>query len=339
MAPAKRGPNTPSGKEKSSKNAVTHGLRSTQPVSTEEINDHDSFLKELVEFYKPKGPIEQLQLERIATCKAKLNSLYELERAKQALLIDQHRADTDKYIKESFGSSPLVRGMMKELFLLEKIGYPYPNFIFLPCQLNIKLLSEIVDEIDAFHGELISDADLKKYFPNLSTYLEGVDSDESALHVRLVAIAEQLEKIISDDGYHEAVKLIFRDKLKRVKLGPTPEDLEFDRQLEKHQEQTYKRLNLKPKVIVKDPPKQFPNQEKLTLVFKSFKTIYAAYITTQESAQSIRKKIDLHQRALSLPSEEADLLMRYQTSWERRLSTLIGELMQLQRLRALNDSK
>ena len=333
MAGSKRGPKTELGKQKSAKNSTTHGARSEAITGPGEEAHFDNFLKELIDFYQPQGPLEKLQLERIAICKAKLKSLYELEQAKLTLLIDQHQADNNKYISDYPGLDPLVRGMMKELFLLEKLGFS--NQICLPCQLTVEYLSDIVTEIDSFDGVLISDDDLRNYFPRLSSYLDNVESNEAALYVRLLGVGQQLEKIISDDGYHEAVKLLFHDKFKKVVRKPTPEEIEFDRQLELYQEQSRKRLGLKPRVIVKDPPVEFPNQEKLTSLFKAFKTLHKAYLVTKVKAKAVRSTIELHQRALSLPYEEADLLMRYQTSWERRLSTLIGEFMQLRRMRLL----
>lgn len=38
-------------------------------------------------------------------------------------------------------------------------------------------------------------------------------------------------------------------------------------------------------------------------------------------------------KSVTLPSNESDLLMRYQTTLERRLSSAIGELLALQRQR------
>ena len=123
MAGTKRGPKTELGKRQSAKNSTTHGARSESITGPNEQAHFDTFLKELIDFYKPQGPLEKLQLERIATCKAKLKSLYELEQAKLRLLIDKHQADTNKYISDYPGLDPLVRGMMKELFLLEKLGF------------------------------------------------------------------------------------------------------------------------------------------------------------------------------------------------------------------------
>lgn len=336
MTVSKRGPKTESGKKQSAKNSTTHGARSQAITNAKEQVHFDSFLKELIDFYQPQGPIEQYQLERIATCKAKLKSLYELEQAKLALLIDQHQANKNKYIDDFPGLTTLVRGMVKEWFLIESLGLT--GQVFLPCQLTAESLSDIVAEIDFFHGVLTSDDDLRDYFPQLSEYLEGIDSNETSLHGRLMGISHQLENIVNEDGYHEAVKLLFCKKSKKVKAEPTPEELEFDRQLELYQEQVRKRHGLKPRVVVKDPPVQFPNEEKLLLAFKVFKTINNAYLVTQEKVERVRSFIELHQRALSLPNDEADLLMRYQTSWERRLSTLIGEFVQLQKMRVADEA-
>ena len=55
----------------------------------------------------------------------------------------------------------------------------------------------------------------------------------------------------------------------------------------------------------------------------------------QERAQKVFEQYahtkDLLKRAAQLPAAESDLLMRYQTTLERRLSSAIGELLELQR--------
>lgn len=338
MIVSKRGPKTESGKRKSAKNSTTHGARSQVITSPKEQVHFDGFLKELIDFYQPQGPIEQMQLERIATCKTKLKSLYELEQAKLALLIDQHKDNTDQYISEFSDLSPLVLGMIRELFFLETLGLP--DQVCLPCQLTIQLLSDIVAEIDSFVGVLASDDELRDYFPQLVAYLNGLESREAALHARLLGISHQLEKVINDKDYYEAVKLIFHEKFQEVIPEPTPEELDFDRQVELHQKKQANSRNgikvrAKTKVVIKDSAIEFPDQEKLTSAFKTFKSIHQAYLMALETAESVRSRIQLHERALSLPNDEADLLMRYQTSWERRLSTLIGEFMQLRRMRLL----
>ena len=330
MAPAKRGPNTPSGKEKSSQNAVTHGLRSTQIVTPSEVVSYDSFLNELLDFYKPEGPIERLQLERIATCKAKLKSLYDLEQAKQELLIQEHDASSNKYIDKMTYLGPLERGMLKELLRYKEL--------VLPCDLNDDLLVEIVGEIDGFNGELSSDDEIRKHFPSLTAYLDALKSDATELHVRLMAIHEKLKRVIEDgDGYCEGLKILVFNQAQSPSSTTTPEALALERELDEYQEQARKRRGDKFTVQINVGLGKFPDQPKLKLAFASFRTILHAYQSSHQAIGEVQSSLALHKRTLTLPVEEADLLMRYQTSWERRLSTLIGEFMQLQRLRLLNN--
>ena len=62
-----------------------------------------------------------------------------------------------------------------------------------------------------------------------------------------------------------------------------------------------------------------------------FLDLYESYQKTQEIVGQYQAIKDLMLQALSLPVEESDLLMRYQTTLERRLSSAIGELLALQR--------
>lgn len=331
MAVSKRGPNTPSGKEKSSKNAVSHGLRSTQIVTPNEVIVYDNFLNELIDFYKPEGPIERLQLERIATCKAKLKSLYDLEQAKQELLLQEHDAGSNKYIDKMTHLDPLVRGMLKESLMLKEL--------VLPCDLNAELLADIVSEIDKFNGELSSDKDLKKYFPALTAYLDAIKSDATELHVRLMAVYEKLKRVIEDgEDYSEGLKAlaVAINQSQDSRSSATPEALALERELDQYQEQARKKRGDKFTVQINMGLGKFPDQAKLKLVFASFRTILHAYQSCHQSIGEVQSSLALHKRTLTLPLDEADLLMRYQTSWERRLSTLIGEFMQLQRSRLLN---
>ncbi len=50
----------------------------------------------------------------------------------------------------------------------------------------------------------------------------------------------------------------------------------------------------------------------------------------QEVSKEFDRMHDLMLRSVTLGGEESDRLMRYQTTWERRLSSAIGELLALQ---------
>jgi hypothetical protein len=64
---------------------------------------------------------------------------------------------------------------------------------------------------------------------------------------------------------------------------------------------------------------------------KQFLDLYQSYQKAQDIADQYQGIKDLMLRAISLPAPESDLLMRYQTTLERRLSSAIGELLALQR--------
>ena len=60
------------------------------------------------------------------------------------------------------------------------------------------------------------------------------------------------------------------------------------------------------------------------------------YVDTQDAMRAYaqyQQTRDLLLHALALPSSEAELLLRHQTTLERRLSQAIGELLELQRRR------
>ena len=70
------GPKTLEGKARSSQNSTKHGLTTAIPSNDAEKALVASYIKELVEYYEPASPLEKLQIERIAICRAKLANLY-----------------------------------------------------------------------------------------------------------------------------------------------------------------------------------------------------------------------------------------------------------------------
>ncbi len=108
MTQAKRsgGPKTTQGKARSSKNATSHGLTSMRPSNPSEKALIESFAQELTDYYKPKSPLEQLQIQRIAICRAKLAYLYDLEQVKLALAAKELESQPQK----DFGKDPWGQG-------------------------------------------------------------------------------------------------------------------------------------------------------------------------------------------------------------------------------------
>jgi hypothetical protein len=76
------GPITNTGKKTSSQNTLIHGATSNSVTNDLQKVALDRYVKELTDFYRPTSPLESLQIERIALCKVKLDSLYDLEGVK-----------------------------------------------------------------------------------------------------------------------------------------------------------------------------------------------------------------------------------------------------------------
>lgn len=201
----KQGPKTKSGKAKSAKNSTSHGLRSEALTSSKQVQDQKIFLDELIAFYKPVGPLETLQLERIASCRAKLNAIRELEQSKLLLLYSEHKSNIKKYIAGFTYLDPLVRGMIYELITFEKL--------ILPCDLDTDNLEKIVDEIEAFSGVISSDSDFEEYVPCLTSYLLSINESEVNLNEKLLAVSKKLDFIIRNgDLYCEYLKKLIPDR-------------------------------------------------------------------------------------------------------------------------------
>lgn len=295
------------------------------------MQDQKIFLDELIAFYKPVGPLETLQLERIASCRAKLNAIRELEQSKLLLLYSEHKSNIKKYIAGFTYLDPLVRGMIYELITFEKL--------ILPCDLDTDNLEKIVDEIEAFSGVISSDSDFEEYVPCLTSYLLSINESEVNLNEKLLAVSKKLDFIIRNgDLYCEYLKKLIPDRFVDKKKEQTIEQLEFDRMLDEYQEQARIRRGEKFKINIKVSEPEFPDMKQINEAFEKFNAIWLAYQSTFENYLRVQLTIELHKRAISLPLEEIDLMMRYQTSWERRLSTLVGEFMHMQKIRLMNES-
>ncbi len=117
MTQAKRsgGPKTTQGKARSSKNATSHGLTSMRPSNPSEKALIESFAQELTDYYKPKSPLEQLQIQRIAICRAKLAYLYDLEEVKLALAAKELESQPEKILEKIPGATGLALGWLGSL--------------------------------------------------------------------------------------------------------------------------------------------------------------------------------------------------------------------------------
>ena len=328
------GPKTVQGKARSSKNATSHGLTSLAPSNPNEKALVDSYTQELTNYYKPESPLEQLQIRRIAMCRAKLAYLYDLEQVKLALVAKELESQPEKILEKIPGATGLAMGMAIEFITSGEIHLPF--------RLELPLLQAICDEIHGMHGSIENKHQFARALPKLTKYLNaypvvGLNNTNQWME-KLVTISKDI-KLASqmEDGHLGLLDEMFRGYLRsreyEALLEKEAEKPERD-ELERCQEERRIARGEKPRKIESTPtvnPDAITDMEVISQQLKQFLDLHKSYQKANRIAVQYQEMKNLMLRALSLPVAESDLLMRYQTTLERRLSQAIGELLALQR--------
>ena len=333
----KSGPQTTAGKVISSQNAIKHGLTTQTPSSRKEMEIVNRYIQELTTYYNPESPLEKIQIERIAICKAKLDRLYEVEQVQLQLAIEKFARDPDQILDQIDSARGIVRGMVKEII-------QYGN-VTLPCQLKDKELELICEDIDNFKKKNIKESEFEVYLPHLATYVSSQESSEGFLAEgfikKLQLIAERVGYVLNrEDEYKERFReyaeLLFelKEQSKPEPAPPTEHELELDRYLEEQKAarevERLKKYPLKQKLEIPVPREQMVDQEKLIRQLKLFTELLNYRDLSLQVYEQYKSTKELMSGGITLPQREADLLMRYQTTLDRRLSTAMGELLHLQ---------
>jgi hypothetical protein len=294
----------------------------------------DSYTQELTNYYKPESPLEQLQIRRIAMCRAKLAYLYDLEQVKLALVAKELESQPEKILEKIPGATGLAMGMAIEFITSGEIH--------LPCRLDPPLLEAICDEIKQMSGVIENKHQFARALPKLTKYLNAYPvvglNNTSQWMEKLAAISKDLKRTdergdMYAGKFEELVKGYLRGMeyealLEKEAMRPVLEELE------RHQEERRIARGQKPRKVEleeKVDPDVITDLPALTLQLKQFLDLYKSHQKAQQLAVQYQEIKDLMLRALSLPEAESDLLMRYQTTLERRLSSAIVELLALQR--------
>ncbi len=336
MKQAKRsgGPKTVQGKVRSSKNATSHGLTSASPTNPNEKALIDSYAQELSAYYKPESPLEQLQIRRIAICRAKLAYLYDLEQVKLTLAAKELESQPEKILEKIPGASGLALGMAKEFITSGQIH--------LPCRLDLSLLEDICNEIHSMHGVIENKHQFARALPRLTEYLNAYPvvglNNHSQWMEKLAAISKDLKMTDEwGDSYAGKFEEVFKGYLRSREYEDLLEEEAWRpelEELERYQEERRIARGQKPRKTEPTPRVDPDAITDITIIkeqLQQFLNLYKNYQKVEGIAVQYQEIKDLMLRALSLPVAESDLLMRYQTTLERRLSSAIGELLALQR--------
>jgi len=154
------GPRTAKGKGISSQNALVHGATSSNVVSDGQKILVEQYVQELTTYYHPESPLEKLQIQRIALCKAKLDALYEMEQVKLQIASEDLKRAPDLVMQKISASDAMTKEFAQSLSAGRKLD--------LPMGLSPELLAPIASEINALGGKLEDDDDLNVALPSLS---------------------------------------------------------------------------------------------------------------------------------------------------------------------------
>lgn len=329
------GPKTQEGKLQSSKNSFKHGLTSKAPCGDHEIQLIASLAKELVGYYKPQSPLEFLQIERIATCRAKLSHLYEVEQVRLALAHKELDLHPEKILEKISSAVGVTKVMALEIIEGQKIN-PV-------CGLELELLIAIVAEIHMFNGSVASVQQFIETFPLLTKHLATFSApglnDLRQLPEKLSAIAQRIDDHLSFERsdhekpenfmYYQNLGMQYEVLLNKY------ENTGFAKEIAEHQKDSLLKHGFKGGNSADKFKRQyavdFLDAKTLKAHFRVLEKLLRHMQKAEKVAEQFFELKELMMRSITLPSEETTLLMRYQTTFERRLSSAIRELLELQK--------
>ena len=312
------GPKSAAGKAKSSQNAVSHGLTSNR-VMPDEIRMVEQFTQELTHYYKPESPLEVLQIQRIAFCRAKLAKLIDMEVAGRELARRQIDLQPELVVQKLTQYSEKLRS----LALASIKG----KSVLSSLSLDETTLHAIAQEIKGFVGTLEGESDLSANFPKLCAYLSGIQP-----------VVDQ----INDMGVDQAL-MIFAERIRNLAINqkveaPTkaqkgPREAKFDAfMLEYHRSIQIDEMATRKTLRIKMPGVAgYHNAVERDL--QQITELASVLGEVPMVVQSYEQMKSWMMRAADLQSEETDRMMKYQTMLERRLSSAIGELLELRKYR------
>lgn len=318
----KRGPKTSEGKLASSQNSKKHGLTSKKLHDPAEIQQVLQWEKELTDYYQPKSPFAKIINSQIAAYAVKSKRIREIERLELEQKVYELEHNPRIIVDAMKFSNGTVKGMLLELIRFKQIQ--------LPCNLSHQNLKDIVVEIGQFYGQIHCEDDVFEAFPQLVAYLSAqtfFEKDEG------MAIDEKL-KIVSDkircvlDGGEKYLEYLKHRVACCEKSEPPEEPSDHDIQIMEYVREMQAKIAEKRASRAAVAPvveKKFATHATFMKMLEVFNELYLALSLALNAKKSFDQKKDFMIASVALSVERSDLLMRYQTTIDRRLSALIGE--------------
>ena len=229
------GPRTKEGKDRSKRNPLKHGIFSSPLLLGEEdAKVYRSFLTELTEYLDPKGALESILVEKLATNAWRHRRLLEAESS----AIDKHKkellSERDEREDECFHRNvqeELARAQSDREGLLSKIAEPD---IFQDCIERLSCLRSRIGQDERHIDDVWDWIDLARVYGARFNGRSGRDLYDIYLdcaNVTLYSAKELREKGLTLTEHGEKVFLIELDKeiqrLKALPKKPKPPDMEL----------------------------------------------------------------------------------------------------------------
>lgn len=109
------GPKTAKGKSISAQNALVHGATSSNFIGDEQKLLVEQCVQELTAYYQPASPLEKMQIQRIALCKAKLDALYEIEQVKLQIASEDLKRAPELVMQKISASDAMTKEFAQSL--------------------------------------------------------------------------------------------------------------------------------------------------------------------------------------------------------------------------------
>jgi len=345
------GPKTAEGKAKAAKNSIKHGLTAKLPINPTEQELIHTFESQLLDHYQPNSPLIQMQIGRIAHCRAKLAILAMREEALQKLMAEDFNSKPDLVFERMAHVSERAKMAAKQYL-------EFDDFV-LPCGLKREEVSLLAQEQEQFYGEIHSAADIELHLPYLNQFLahfnpEGLGVNPDPL-LKLKAIHERTEQFFSSlsrgtQELEDSLRLYINKFKQRSKSnvandddeedGDSSDSLDYEESREddlknddgvsiktseqEHQQSISSALLEQSSNSTKKSLQEIKCITKQLAIFSELEQFCGAVKSTVNQFYVMR---DLLLQAKSLPVLESENTLRYQVSIERRLSQLTGEFM------------
>jgi len=301
----KGGPKTLAGKREVSKNALQHGLSARHPATQAEAQLGQELHQALVAHYVPSNPLEQLQVQRIARTAAKLAHLQVVE---------------DTLIQQA-----VQRAAFPTMTTLQELD-PHAS----SSQLN-EAMSQLLGGRTA-HAFGLSDEVLASLITEITKHLPMVHSSEDMTSLLPLTCAYLCANVLSNSTHDAAYKLWIVTKSLSVTTDASKtqdhtgfEDLLSQIGREKLHD-TIVKSNKRPETSAKGLAEGIQHDLNRLLHEHANRQAVQRLVNRYKGAQARRL------RGAMPPADQADRIMRYQTSLDRQLSRCIGEFLQMRQI-------